>query len=317
MTQEHNGTHVNEPPFSEQLKCVLDAKTKDLGGLVVGRVLPSIELKRVGPFTFFDHMGPAVMAPGHGMDVRPHPHINLATVTYLFDGVIQHKDSLGSDIAIRPGAINWMTAGTGIVHSERTPPEARANGMQFHGIQLWIALPKAHEEVAPEFTHYPADSIPTFSFPGVTGSVLAGRAYGKASPVRTLSPLFYVDALLEPGATLALPRGYEERAAYVVEGQVQCDGHTFGERKLLVFKDDSVGSVGGFDADSGGPQLTALAPTRLMLLGGAPLDGPRFIWWNFVSSSLARIEQAKADWKAGRFPTVPGDDVEFIPLPEG
>lgn len=283
---------------------VLHAKVKDLGGMTVGRVLPALEHQRIGPFIFFDHMGPAVLPPGVPMNVRPHPHINLATVTYLFDGEILHRDSLGSLQAIQPGAINWMTAGRGIVHSERSSAEQAAKGSTLHGIQLWIALPVEHEEVAPDFTHYPASCLPTFQGPGVYGRILAGTAWGQASPVRTLSPLFYVEVLMDAGAWITVPEGYEERAAYVVEGAVTCEDSTHSAREMLIF--------------SQGPdiRLQAQEATRVMLLGGASLPGPRHIWWNFVSSSLERIEQAKRDWREGRFPKVPGDELEFIPLPE-
>jgi redox-sensitive bicupin YhaK (pirin superfamily) len=252
---------------------------------------------------FFDHMGSAIFPPGEGADVRPHPHINLATVTYLFEGEIDHRDSLGSHQAIQPGAINWMTAGRGIVHSERTAMAVRQAGQRLHGIQLWVALPAEHEEMAPEFFHHPADSIPTVDFPGVHARVLAGSAYGKRSPVKVLSPLFYVEARLAAGAELELPEHHAERAAYVVSGSVSCGQETASEPKLLVFR-------AGQRA-----VLRAGSDARVMLLGGDPLESPRHIWWNFVSSSLERIERAKRDWAERRFALVPGDEDEFIPLP--
>ncbi len=289
---------------STAIETLIDARPRDLGGFQVARVLPAASRRLVGPFIFFDHMRPVVFAPGQGMDVRPHPHINLATVTYLFDGEILHRDSLGSEQAIRPGAINWMTAGRGIVHSERTPPAVRARGSLQHGIQLWVALPTAQEEAEPAFHHYDAGALPAMEEKGVGLRILAGSAYGAASPVRTLSPLFYVEATLPAGAHLSLPDEHRERAAYVVEGELVCDAVRVPAGRMVVF------------APGSQPALRAEAPAHVMLLGGAPLDGPRHIWWNFVSSSQDRIEKAKGDWKEGRFPTVPGDDKEFIPLPE-
>lgn len=280
------------------------AKQRDLGGgFTVRRLLPAPARRMVGPFVFFDHMGPVRMAAGGGLDVRPHPHINLATVTYLFDGEILHRDSLGSEQAIRPGAVNWMTAGRGIVHSERTPAAQRAAGPSVHGLQLWIALPTAHEEVAPAFHHHPADTIPAAQQPGARLRVVAGSAYGVTSPVQTLSPLFYVEAHLERGATLELPADYAERAVYVVTGSISCDGQDYGSGAMAVFRANATAAV------------TALEAAHVMFLGGAPLDGERYVWWNFVSSSQQRIEQAKDDWRNRRFPLVPGDETEFIPLP--
>jgi redox-sensitive bicupin YhaK (pirin superfamily) len=281
----------------------IPARTRSLGDFDVGRVLPSPVRRTVGPFIFFDHMGPAHLDPGRGMDVRPHPHINLATVTYLFEGEIFHRDSLGSAQAIRPGAINWMTAGRGIVHSERSPAEARAAGPVLHGLQLWVALPQSSEECEPAFAHHPASTIPALDDPGVKLRVLAGEAHGARSPVDVASPLFYVEALLDPGAKLELPREYEERAVYVVSGAVEVGGRTLGPRNMLVFRS-------GTD-----PVLTATEPTRLVTLGGAPI-GPRYIFWNFVSSSQERIVEAARAWKAEQFPLVPGDEHERIPLTE-
>lgn len=291
-------------PSSPAIELIVEARPRDVGGIVVGRVLPSAGLRLVGPFIFFDHMRPTQLGPGQAIDVRPHPHINLATVTYLFEGEIVHRDSLGSHQPIRPGAINWMTAGRGIVHSERTSEERRKTGSSMHGIQLWVALPQAYEEVEPEFHHHPAEELPALEPEGMHLCVLAGTAYGAEAPVRTFSPLFYVDALLPAGSELPLPLEHEERAAYVVEGVVSCDDERAAAGRMLVF------SRGGM------PVLRAETAARVMLLGGAPLDGPRHIWWNFVSSSKERIEQAKRDWKEGRFPKVPGDEIEFIPLPD-
>jgi redox-sensitive bicupin YhaK (pirin superfamily) len=291
----------------EQISAIamtIEGRPRDLGGFSVRRVLPSIECKLVGPFIFFDHMGPATFAPGSGIDVRPHPHINLSTVTYLFEGEILHRDSLGSHQVIRPGEINWMTAGRGIVHSERSPAAARGSGARVEGIQLWVALPRADEETEPAFHHHPADSLPELQQAGARIRVLAGNAYGAASPVHTFSPLFYCEVVLPQGAEVALPDEYEERGLYVVEGRLAYDADRAQGGRMLVF--------------SPGARVVVRAESaaRLMLVGGDRLDGERNIWWNFVSSSSERIERAKQDWKAGRFPKVPGDDAEFIPLPE-
>jgi redox-sensitive bicupin YhaK (pirin superfamily) len=287
------------PPVFE----LLTGRSRDIGGFSVRRALPSMVRRMVGPFIFWDHMGPARFDPGQGIDVRPHPHINLATVTYLFDGAIVHKDSLGSDQAIRPGDVNWMTAGRGIAHSERTGPELRKHGSTVHGIQSWVALPAALEETAPAFQHVPAGALPEMGRPGVRLRVIAGTAYGATAPVSILSPTFYVDAQMDAGAELLLPEEYAERAAYVVDGAVACDGARIEAATMAVART-------GVEA-----RIQALEPSRVMLLGGAPL-GPRHIWWNFVSSSEERIEQAKRDWKEERFPRIPGDDAERIPLPE-
>ena len=282
---------------------IIAGKKRDIGGFSVERLLPAMAARHVGPFLFFDHMGPAQLAAGQGMDVRPHPHINLATVTYLFEGEIVHRDSIGSLQAIRPGAINWMTAGSGIVHSERTAPEVRAAGSRVHGLQLWVGLPKGAEEAEPEFTHYPADLLPELEEEGVRVRVLAGSAYGASSPVRTLSPLFYVEATIPAGKELPVPTEPEERAAYVVEGTVSCGAQRIVASRMAVFTARSI------------PVLRAETDARLVMLGGAPLDGHRHMWWNFVSSSRERIEQAKRDWKEQRFGKIPGE-TEFIPLPE-
>ncbi len=286
------------------IETIIEPRKRDLGGFSVGRVLPSVRKRMVGPFIFFDEMGPAEFPPGEGINVRPHPHINLATVTYLFEGEIEHRDSLGSHRVIHPGAINWMTAGRGIVHSERTRAEVRARTARLHGIQLWLALPKEHEETEPEFFHHPADTIPKLEKGGVTLRVLAGEAFGEKSPVRTYSPLFYVDAHLEANSTLELAPEYADRAAYVTKGKVRCDSELITQPKMLVFRDGA--SVA----------LHAEEDARVLLLGGQPLSEQRHIWWNFVSSDPARIERAKADWREGRFEKVPGDDQEFTPLPQ-
>ena len=286
------------------IEIVIPARKKDLGGFEVGRVLPFPQRRMVGPFIFFDHMGPAEFAAGHGIDVRPHPHIGLATVTYLFDGEILHRDNLGSVQAIRPGEVNWMTAGSGIVHSERTDPSLRSSGGFMHGMQAWVALPEADEECPPDFAHHAAAALPEFSDGGVRARLIAGSAYGLTNGVQTFSPLFYLHVELAAGARLALPAEHAERAAYVVSGSVDHDGVRHQAGRMLVF------------APGGEPVLSAAdGPVRLMLLGGENI-GPRYIWWNFVSSRLERIEQAKADWRAGRLPLPPSDAAEFIPLPD-
>ena len=285
------------------LETMIVARTGDIGGFEVRRALPSVKRRMVGPFVFLDQMGPAEFLIGHGLDVRPHPHIGLATVTYLFEGEILHRDSLGTVQPIRPGAVNWMTAGSGIAHSERTAPELRAQGFNLFGIQAWVALPSSAEETAPTFVHYPAKGLPIIQGEGKTVRVIAGSLYGESSPVETPTATFYADAALEAGARIPLPADHEERAVYVAQGKIDIAGDSFEMGQLLVFRPgDEI-------------TITALTPARVMLLGGEPMDGPRHIWWNFVSSSMDRIEQAKADWKAGRFGAVP-DDNEFIPLPE-
>lgn len=289
----------------EAVDLIITPRSRDLGeGFMVRRILPYAKRRHVGPFVFFDHMGPADFAPGHGLDVRPHPHIGLATVTYLFEGEIMHRDSLGVVQPIRPGDVNWMVAGRGIVHSERTRDELRRSGSALHGIQSWLALPQSQEETAPDFRHHPAASLPEIELPGARMRLIAGKAFGAASPVQTFAPMFYLDAVLDDEAVLPLPEEYEERAVYVAIGMVVLDGERYEAGSMLVLKPGSR------------PRITAQGPARLMLLGGAPLDGERHLWWNFVSSSKERIERAKADWRAGRFAMVPGDP-EFIPLPEG
>jgi redox-sensitive bicupin YhaK (pirin superfamily) len=283
---------------------VIPARARDVGGATVGRVLPSMKRRLVGPFIFFDHLGPEVLAPGSGMDVRPHPHIGLATVTYLFEGEMLHRDSLGSKQVIRPGAINWMTAGRGIAHSERTPAELRPIGSRMHGLQLWVALPTAVEETDPTFMHHPEDTLPEVDIDGARGRLLAGSAYGAISPVVTLSPLFYVEARLAAGGRLPLPDDHEERAAYVVYGAISVGDTRIEERNMVVL------------SPGPGAVLRAETDAHVVLLGGAHLDGRRHIWWNFVSSSKERIEQAKLDWKEERFAPIPGDSEERIPLPD-
>jgi len=286
------------------LETVLRGHARDVDGFTVSRVLPALTRKHLGPFCFFDHLGPSELPPGRGLDVRPHPHIGLATVTYVIDGEIIHRDSLGFEQAIRPGAVNWMTSGRGITHSERTSSELRQSGSRLHVAQLWVALPTGQEETAPEFHHHPANTLPEIDVGGVRVRLLAGSAYGETSPVRIFSPLFYAEAELPAGASLSLPEGHEQRGVYVLSGALAHAGEPIEERALAIFH------------AGGSPSVRAEADSRVLLLGGEPPDGPRYIEWNFVSSSLARIEQAKRDWQTGRFPKVPGDEVEFIPLPE-
>jgi redox-sensitive bicupin YhaK (pirin superfamily) len=297
---------ANEPECldleSASIELLIDARPRDLGGFTVRRVLPSARRRLVGPFIFFDQMGPADLPAGVGFDVRPHPHIALATVTYLFDGEIVHRDNLGFVQPIRPGDVNWMTAGQGIVHSERSSPETRSSGQRLYGIQSWVALPLEHEETEPRFEHYPARVIPVVQRSGAVLDVIAGTAFGAESPVRVSSPTFYVHARLEAGARLVIEAEHEERAIYVVEGALGCDGRVFRPGTLVVLRPGAV-------------EIAAQEPTRAMLLGGAKLAGERHVFWNFVSSSKDRIELAKEDWRNLRFATIPGDDVEFIPLP--
>lgn len=287
------------------IELVIDQRRRDLGGFEVGRVLPFHSHRMVGPFVFFDHMGPVDFQAGfpRSVDVRPHPHIGLSTVTYLYDGRITHRDSVGAHQVIQPGEVNWMTAGRGITHSERFE-DLRADGGRMHGIQAWIALPDGQEEIDPSFAHHGVDDLPTYESPdGMWARLIAGKAFGAEAKVKTHSPMFYVHWRLAAGAKAQLPAEYPERAAYVSEGEVEVDGHTYGAGKMLVFK-------------PGQPVLfTAVTPAIVMLLGGEPV-GPRFIDWNFVSSSKERIDQAKADWKAGRMKLPDADDQEFIPLPE-
>ncbi|NKB49653.1 MAG: hypothetical protein GKS02_09890 [Alphaproteobacteria bacterium] len=289
--------------MSNPVTTVINPRDRDLGGFSVRRVLPAAQQRTVGPFVFFDHMGPAAFPAGKGVNVRPHPHIGLATVTYLFEGEIMHRDSLGVEQAVRPGDVNWMTAGRGIVHSERTAAEVNAVEHRLHGIQSWIGLPLADEETDPSFFHHGADSLPQIAQGGVTLRLIAGTAFGHTAPVKTFSPMFYLDAPLPAGALVPLPDGHEERAVYVVDGEVSIAGEPYTSGQMVVVAPDVDVSI------------DAVSDSRAMLLGGAPMDGPRHIWWNFVSSSQDRIEQAKDDWKNQRFDGVAGDD-EFIPLPE-
>jgi redox-sensitive bicupin YhaK (pirin superfamily) len=289
----------------DALELVIVPRVRDLGdGFSVRRALPHGKRQMVGPFIFFDQMGPVQLIAGQGLDVRPHPHIGLATVTYLFDGRVMHRDSEGNALEITPGAMNLMTAGRGIAHSERSPASARQGPEGMFGIQSWIALPQAHEETEPSFQHFDAASLPLIDDGGVKARVIAGSAFGRTSPVGMLSEWLYAEVVLAAGASAPLDPDQEERAIYVAEGEVDIAGDRFEGPRLLVFRP--------------GDRITvrALRDARLMFLGGAALEGPRYIWWNFVSSRKERIEQAKEDWKTGRFAPVP-NETEFIPLPEG
>jgi redox-sensitive bicupin YhaK (pirin superfamily) len=291
-------------PETGPVMFTIEPKPRDLGGgFAVRRALPAIEKRMVGPFIFWDEFGPASFAAGEGLDVRPHPHINLATVTYLFEGEIFHRDTLGSAQAIRPGDVNWMNAGRGIAHSERTRAELRTTGSPIAGIQSWVALPEADEESEPFFKHHAEAELPLIEEGGKIVRVIAGSLYGKSSPVKTYSEIFYADAQLDSGASLPLGAEHEERGLYLISGEIEIAGERFERGRLLIFRPGDAITI------------KALTPSRFMLLGGANL-GPRHIWWNFVSSRKERIEQAKEDWRAGRFGTVSGDDKEFIPLPE-
>ncbi|MEE4349307.1 MAG: pirin family protein [Pacificimonas sp.] len=285
---------------------IINGREKDLGdGFAVRRVLPSARRRTVGPFIFWDHFGPKTYQPGERFDVRPHPHIDLSTITYLFDGEIMHRDSLGSAQAIEPGAVNWMTAGTGIVHSERTSEAREKDGQTLEGIQSWVAMPKDAEQSDPGFFHHPADTLPRWDWPGARAVLIAGNAYGHHSPVEYPGGIFYVDVDADTGAAFAFPEGHAEKALYVAHGQVTFRGESVSQGQMLF-------------ADAAGPdeQIECKTNARLLLIGGAPLDGERHIWWNFVSSDPQRIQKAADDWRADRFPPVPGDDSDRIPLPQ-
>ncbi len=287
--------------MSDVIDLLIKPATKDLGDFTVRRSLPDPRRQRVGPFIFFDHMGPANFPPDAGVNVRAHPHIGLATVTYLFEGEILHRDSLGFVQAIRPGAVNWMTAGKGIVHSEKVTPEVKASGQQLHGLQVWVALPSDREEIEPRFEHYPDEEIPWVELDAARVRIVIGSAYGASSPVRTESETLYVEVNLEAGGSLELPLT-EELGVYVVDGSVTLDGETVGDGVLAVLKSNCRTSI----SSSNG--------ARAMLIGGATLEGERILWWNFVSSSRERLEQAKKDWREQRFAEVPGE-ADSIPLP--
>jgi hypothetical protein len=299
-----NDPILGDPQTCDALELVIVPRTRDLGdGFAVRRALPHGKRQMVGPFIFFDHFGPVQFVSGSGMDVRPHPHIGLATVTYLFDGSIMHRDSEGNIQEIQPGAMNLMTAGRGIAHSERTPDVQRANGQKMLGLQSWIALPQDREEIDPTFQHYGAESLPSVQDTGFTARIIAGSSFGVSSKVEMVSPWFYTEVQLEAGHSVPLDADHEERAIYIVDGEIEIAGDRYEAPRMLIFRP--------------GDRITvrAVQTTRMMFLGGTALEGPRYVWWNFVSSSKERIEQAKQDWKTGRFAHVP-NETEFIPLPE-
>lgn len=299
-----NDPQLGDPQSCDALELVIVPRTRDLGdGFQVRRALPHGKRQMVGPFIFFDHFGPVQFMSGKGMDVRPHPHIGLATVTYLFDGSIMHRDSEGNVQEIQPGAMNLMTAGRGIAHSERTPDLQRANGQQMLGLQSWIALPVKSEEITPSFQHYGAHALPIVKDTGFSARIIAGRAFGATAPVSMVSPWFYVEVTAEAGTMVPLDPDHEERAIYIVDGEIEIAHERYEGPRLLIFRPGDAITV------------RTLRPTRMMFLGGDALEGPRHVWWNFVSSSQERIEQAKQDWKTGRFAAVPQEH-EFIPLPE-
>jgi redox-sensitive bicupin YhaK (pirin superfamily) len=303
--------NANAPPKEREmprgLELVIVTRVREIvDDFKVRRALPAAKRRMVGPFIFLDQMGPQVLWAGAGLDVAPHPHIGLATMTYLFEGELMHRDSLGIVQAIRPGEINWMTAGRGIAHSERTPQEMRLSGSQLFGIQSWVALPKKYEDSDPAFVHHGADELPVVESDGKRVRLITGSLYGAQSPVHTFSDMFYADITLVEGAHLPVPAEHEERAAYIVQGSVELppDDGTYSAGQLLIFKPGAEITLRAHESST----------ARMMLLGGEPMDGPRHIWWNFVSSSKERIEQAKTDWKEGRFAPVP-EETEFIPLP--
>jgi redox-sensitive bicupin YhaK (pirin superfamily) len=301
----------NDPVPGDGFACdaiehLIIPRSSDIGGFSVRRALPSVKRRLVGPFIFFDRMGPAVLKADEAMDVRPHPHIGLSTVTYLFDGEIKHRDSLGTELVIAPGDINLMTAGRGIVHSERTPENLRGHPLAMSGLQTWIALPDQMEEIDPAFAHTAKAELPTFQTGGASGRVVIGALDGLRSPVKTFSETLYVDLRLEAGAKFPFDATQEERALYILAGEIEIAGDRFGPDQLLVFRPgDAITLIGG------------AAGCHVMLFGGAAMGSQKHIWWNFVSSSKERIEQAKEEWRTGRFDIVPGDEEEFVPLPEG
>lgn len=292
-------------PSVAAIETIVVPRAVDLGEMEVRRVLPAVQRQMVGPFIFIDQMGPAEFLTDQGIDVRPHPHINLATVTYLLEGEILHRDSLGTAQAIKPGAVNWMRAGRGIVHSERTTPELRATGQRLFGMQTWVALPAAGEETDPAFVHHGQDELPRLEDGALSLRLIAGATHGLRSPLATASETLYADIGLRAGGRVAIEPTHEERAIYILSGRISVDGASHEAARLLVMRPgDQV-------------VVTADQDSRLMLYGGEPMEGPRYIWWNFVSSRPERIEQAKEEWARGRFQTVPGDETQFIPLPDG
>lgn len=305
MATDPTAQRAEDLSSNPEIEAVLDPPSRDIGAFAVRRALPSARRRSVGPFVFFDHLGPAVLEPGRGMDVRPHPHIGLATVTWLFDGEIWHRDSLGSSVAIRPGEVNWMIAGRGVVHSERSGDAFRARGGAIEGVQVWLALPVADEEMEPAFEHHPAAALPVLApTPGVRAVVVAGTAFGARSPVGVRGPTLHVELRMEAGATLTVDSEHEERALYPISGRIRVGGQPWEPRRMLVLRPGAE------------VEIRAEEPSLLMLIGGARLPEPRHLWWNLVSSRPERLVSAAEDWRAGRFPTVPGDDQEHIPAPK-
>ncbi len=301
----------NDPAAGDAFACdaienLIVPRASDIGGFSVRRALPTRDRRLVGPFIFFDRMGPAILKAGEALDVKPHPHIGLSTVTYLFDGEIKHRDSLGTEVVVRPGDINLMTAGRGIVHSERTPENLRGHPLSMSGLQTWLALPDDKEEIAPDFSHTEREAMPLIDIAGATGRVVIGDFAGLRSPVKTFTDTLYADLSLAPGAKFPFPADHEERAIYILSGSLEVAGDVFAADQLLAFRaGDDITLKGGVDG------------CHIMLFGGAALNSRRYIWWNFVSSSKERIEQAKEEWRTGRFDIVPGDEDEFVPLPKG
>lgn len=298
--QSPNGAAASGSPVA----AVIEPKIKDIGAFDVRRALPAIEARTVGPFIFFDQMGPAVLGEGRVVDVRPHPHIGLATLTWMIDGVIMHRDSLGSAEEIKPGEVNLMTAGRGIVHSERTPDRLRNKRHSVFGVQCWLALPEDHQETDPVFQHFDADAMPVHEADGVRAVLIMGQAWGLSSPVETFADAFCAEVRMEGGAKLDIPVEIAERAVYILDGSLTIAGETYSSGRMVVL------------APSCRATVSADQNALVMVIGGAPLDGPRHLYWNFASTSKERIERAKADWREGRFDTVPGDEDEFIPLPD-
>jgi len=301
----------NDPAAGDAFACdaienLIVPRASDIGGFSVRRALPTRDRRLVGPFIFFDRMGPAILKAGEALDVKPHPHIGLSTVTYLFDGEIKHRDSLGTEVVVRPGDINLMTAGRGIVHSERTPENLRGHPLSMSGLQTWLALPDDKEEIAPDFSHTEREAMPLIDIAGATGRVVIGDFAGLRSPVKTFTDTLYADLSLAPGAKFPFPADHEERAIYILSGSLEVAGDVFAADQLLAFRaGDDITLKGGVDG------------CHIMLFGGAALNSRRYIWWNFVSSSKERIDQAKEEWRTGRFDIVPGDEEEFVPLPKG
>jgi redox-sensitive bicupin YhaK (pirin superfamily) len=301
----------NDPAAGDAFACdaienLIVPRASDIGGFSVRRALPTRDRRLVGPFIFFDRMGPAILKAGEALDVKPHPHIGLSTVTYLFDGEIKHRDSLGTEVVVRPGDINLMTAGRGIVHSERTPENLRGHPLSMSGLQTWLALPDDKEEIAPDFSHTEREAMPLIDIAGATGRIVIGDFAGLRSPVKTFTDTLYADLSLTPGAKFPFPADHEERAIYILSGSLEIAGDVFAADQLLAFRaGDDITLKGGVDG------------CHIMLFGGAALNSRRYIWWNFVSSSKERIEQAKEEWRTGRFDIVPGDEEEFVPLPKG